>query len=134
MFGKIGKIAVSAMVSLGVLAAIPVTAQAVDFQISGAVGGGSGFGVWFGNGGHSHWRRPGHGHRRGWRDGRRYNPIGRHHRCSVRRALNKARRMGVHRPRVRVANRRVIKIKGRSHGHRVRIVFSRAPGCPVIRY
>lgn len=124
MFNKIKNIAVSAMVSLGVLAAIPATAQAHHLHH----GGGAGFGIWFGDGGHSYWRydrRPrhwGHGPRRG------------RHGCSVRRALNKAHRMGVRHARVRLANHNVIKVKGRSRGHRVRIVFARAPGCPVIRY
>ncbi len=131
MFDKIKKIAVSALVSFGVLATIPATAQAHGNHH----GGGAGFGIWFGESGHSHWRRP--GARRGggdWHNGRRYNPIGRAHRCSPRRALNKARRMGVRNAHIRRVDHRVIKVRGRSHGYRVRIVFARAPGCPVIRY
>lgn len=128
MFANLRKIAVSAIVGLGVLAAIPASAQAHHVQ-----GGGAQFGIWFGNSGHSQWR---HGHRRDrhWnkrRHGRRHGQI---RRCSVNRAINKAHRMGVHRARVGFVNNRVIKIKGRSHGHRVRILFSRAPGCPVLRY
>ncbi len=130
MFANLKKIAVSAVVGLSVLASVPATAQAHQVQVGG---GGAGFGIWFGDSGHSQWR---HGHRRHrhW-DKRHHNRRHGHvRRCSVRRAINKAHRMGVNRPRVRFANERVIKIKGRSHGHRVRILFSRAPGCPVLRY
>lgn len=129
MFNKIRNIIVTAMVSLGVLAAIPATANAHHNYH----GGGAGFGIWFGESGHSHWRRD-HRRPRHWDNGRRYSPRARVRGCSVRRALNKAHRMGVRHARVRIANHRVIKVKGRSHGHRVRIVFARAPGCPVIRY
>ena len=129
MFANLKRIAVSAIVGLGVLAAIPATAQAHHMH----GGGGAQFGIWFGNSGHSQWR---HGHRRDRHWDKRYHKRRHGHvrRCSVNRAINKAHRMGVHRPRVRFANQHVIKIKGRSHGHRVRIVFSRAPGCPVLRY
>lgn len=130
MFRKAKNIAVSAMLSLGVLAAIPATADAHQRHKGG---GGVGIELHFGSGGHSHWRRDHrHGHR--WGHGPRWKRHGVVRRCSVNRALNKAYRMGVNHPRVKFANRDVIKIKGRSRGHRVRILFARAPGCPVIRY
>ncbi len=132
MFSKVKKIAITAMLSIGVLATIPVTADAHRRHNSG-----NGVGIEFyfgGSNGHSHWRRdrrhnPHWGHGKRWK--KRHGVV---RRCSVKRALNKAYRMGVNNPRVRRANQNVIKIKGRSRGHRVRIVFSRAPGCPVIRY
>ncbi len=133
MFDRFKKIAVSAIVSFGVLAAIPATAQAHSNHYRGG-GGGAGFGIWFGESGHSHWRGPRGGRPHNWGNGRRHNPIARAHRCSPRRALNKARRMGVRNARIGRVNHRVIKVRGRSHGYRVKIVFARAPGCPVIRY
>ena len=63
----------------------------------------------------------------------------RHHRrtavaCTPRHALRKAGRLGVHRAHIRLANRRVIVVAGRSRHHRSAVRFARAPGCPVISY
>lgn len=53
-------------------------------------------------------------------------------RCSPERAAWKARRMGLDRVRIADVGRRTITVVGRDFGARVRITFSRAPGCPVL--
>ena len=61
----------------------------------------------------------------------------RHHwrgRCSVHHARHKARRMGVHHPRVVRLNRHKVIVRGFHRGHRARVVFGNRHGCPVIRY
>ena len=115
MFRKIRNVALSAVLGLGTLAAMPAAAQADSFY----------FGI-----------TP-HGPRAGViiDEGRSYRRGGRHwdRGCSAREALRKADRMGIHRARVRSENRNVIRVAGRSRGHRVTVVFAKAPRCPVIR-
>ena len=53
--------------------------------------------------------------------------------CSPDRAVNKAERMGLRRVRVVDVDRRTIEVRGQRRGHRVHVVFARAPHCPVIR-
>lgn len=130
MFNKIRTAALSAVIGLGTLAAAPATAQADSFYF-GITPNGPSFGF------HSDSSR--HYDRRG--DNRRW---GRHQRprhlrrgwnqCSPRDALRKADRMGIHRTYVRGANRHVIRIGGRKHGHRVAITFGKAPNCPVVAW
>jgi len=119
MFKTIKTAALSVMIGLGAISTLPVTANAGDLSIH--IGGGhyrnGGFGLFFGDSGHSY--RRDHG---------RYERF-----CSPRRAVNKARRMGVRHARVAHVNHRTIGVKGRRHGHRSYIVFARAPHCPVLR-
>lgn len=72
-------------------------------------------------------RRHGHiGPERGF-----VKPVG----CSVDKALWKAQeRYGLHRVEVAFVNKHVIGIEGRKKGKWREIVFSRAPGCPVVDY
>lgn len=115
MFSKIKTVTLSAIVALGTLAAIPATAQADSLYLNFG-GHGAGFGL-----------SVGHGH--GWK-----NHHGRHaQRCTPQRALWKADRMGIRRAHVTNVRNRSIVVSGRSHGDRVRVVFGRAPHCPVIR-
>jgi hypothetical protein len=53
-------------------------------------------------------------------------------RCTPDRALVKAERMGVRRARIQSVHPRRISVVGRKHGDRIRVVFARAPGCPVV--
>lgn len=120
MFKTIKTAALSAVLGLGALAALPATAQADSIYL--------GFG-----GGHN---RPGVEFFIGSPSGHAYRP-GRHYArrdCTPRRAVNKAERMGLRRVYVRNVNRNRIRVEGREHGDRVRVTFARAPGCPVIRY
>ena len=52
-------------------------------------------------------------------------------RCTTSRAVHKASSYGVRHARVVWSDHRVIKVRGRKHGHRVTINFGRAPSCPV---
>lgn len=56
-------------------------------------------------------------------------------RCSVDQAVWKAKdRFGLRRVHVEFSNKHVIGVEGKKHGKWREIVFSRAPGCPVIDY
>ncbi|MEF2552479.1 hypothetical protein VQ042_14065 [Aurantimonas sp. A2-1-M11] len=54
--------------------------------------------------------------------------------CSPRRAVRKARNMGIHRAHIRRANRRAVVVAGRSRGHPAVVRFARDRGCPVISF
>jgi hypothetical protein len=53
-------------------------------------------------------------------------------RCNADRAVNKAWRMGLNRVRVTHVGSRTITVRGRWRGHSGRVIFARAPGCPVV--
>ena len=55
-------------------------------------------------------------------------------RCTPRRALDKADRLGVNRAFVASAGPNRIRVHGRKHGERVRLVFARGAGCPILRW
>jgi hypothetical protein len=117
--------ALSAMIGLGAMAAAPSTASADSIGIQ-FLAQDAGFGFYFGESGSSrrHWDR---GYdRRGWNDRRDY--------CSAGYALRKAARLGFRHPRITHVNYRTIGVAGRVRGHRhARILFARAPHCPVLR-
>jgi hypothetical protein len=118
MFTKIKTAALSALVGLGALAAVPATAQADSFYL-GIGGHRPGVEFFVGDDRYErrHWDRPSYR-----RD------------CSPNRAVRKAERMGLRHVYVRNVNRNRIRVEGRDHGDRVRVTFARAPGCPVINY
>ncbi|MBS9719323.1 hypothetical protein JYU29_01320 [Tianweitania sp. BSSL-BM11] len=53
--------------------------------------------------------------------------------CTPERAREKAWKMGINRPRVANVNRNTIAVRGFQRGHSIRVLFARAPNCPVIR-
>lgn len=113
MFSRIKTAALSALVGFGILAAAPAAAEAAS--ISFGIGTGHHGGVVVDvRSGSRHWGP-------GWRA------------CTPRRALGKARAMGIRHARVTRANRNVIRVAGRTRGGRTAVVFARAPHCPVIR-
>lgn len=123
MFAKLKTVALSALIGLGTLAAIPATAQAEGVYLNyGARHSGVGIGFHFDDYDRvdyrDHYRRD------------RYHFRG----CTPHRALNKAERMGIRRARVVDVDRRTIEVAGRKWGERVRVTFARAPHCPVIRW
>ena len=67
---------------------------------------------------------------------RRYNNHRRYGRgvCAPRRALQKARRMGVRHAHIARVNRRVVVIKGYRYGDRAKVKFGRSRRCPVIAF
>lgn len=126
MLTKIKALALSALVGLGALAAVPATAQADGIYLN--LGSGEPrFGVYAGDRDHRDWRRDRWERDRDWsgdRDWRRG--------CSPEWALNKAERMGIWRARIVDVNRRVIKVAGRQDGERTMVAFGRERGCPVL--
>ncbi len=111
--------ALSAILGLATLAAVPATAQASGASFSFGFGSaGSGFSVHVG---------PRYGH---------YHPGYRHHyrrACSERDAVFAARNLGLRDARVVYADHRVVEVRGWSYRYgRSAVTFSRAPHCPVI--
>lgn len=101
------------------IVAVALATAGMTASTGTAAAGDLGFSIYIGSGGHHrHWDGP-----------RRHRSF-----CSPNRALRKARRMGIHRARVVRANRRVVKVRGHRHGHRVRAVFANTWRCPVVRY
>lgn len=122
MFNTIKTVAVSALVGLGTLAAIP--AHADNLYLGFGNNQDPRVGVYVGDDGYRHRRgdeRRDDDRRGDWRRG-----------CSPDRALDKAERMGLHRARIVDVNRRTVKVMGRQDGDRVVIVFANERGCPVI--
>jgi hypothetical protein len=123
MFNKIKLAALSAVVGLGALAAVPATAQADSFYF-GISPAGPSFGFQAGpRHGAPGWDRGGHRPGRGWD----------RQSCDAGDALRKADRMGINRTYVRGQNRNTIRIGGTNRGRPVTVVFAKAPNCPIIR-
>lgn len=117
MFGKIKTAALSALIGLGALAAMPAAAQADGLYLNFGGNGGSNFGFYASDrhNGYRHHRR-----HRNW------------DRCTPGRALDKAERMGLRRTRVVDVGRRTVKVSGRKYNNRVTVVFANERGCPII--
>jgi hypothetical protein len=117
MFNTIKTAALSGLIGLGTLAAMPAHADSIYL----------GFGnnneprVGVYSGDDQGYRRDYRRDDRGWRRS-----------CSPDRALDKAERMGLHRARIVDIDRRTVKVAGRQYGDRVVIVFANERGCPVI--
>ncbi len=126
--------ALSALIGLGAIAAIPATAQAQGAYLEYDGGNGVGIGMEFDGYDRADYR---HGPR--WddrrddrwdrRDDRRYD-----RRCSPDRAVDKAERYGLRRARVVDVSHRTITVAGRKWGERVHMTFARAPNCPIVRW
>jgi hypothetical protein len=120
MLSKIRTAAISAIVGLGALAALPATAQADSFYFGiGPAGPSAGVVI---EGGHSY-HRPRHWDRWDRWDRRT---------CSPGEAVRKASRMGIHRANVRRVTPRAIVVSGRKHRHHVTVRFGRFGNCPII--
>ena len=116
MFNTLKTAALSALIGLGALAAVPAVAQADGLYLNFGHSGPR-FGVYDGDReAVRDWRRD-----RDWRRG-----------CSPERALDKAERMGLRRVRIVDMGRNTIKVAGRKYNDRVVVVFARERGCPVI--
>ncbi|MCV0397655.1 MAG: hypothetical protein K5872_17595 [Rhizobiaceae bacterium] len=120
MFSKVKAAALSALIALGGIAAVPATAQADGFFFGVGPSGGVHVGV------HSGPRRHyGSMPRRHY--GRPYARI-----CTPRAAVAKAASMGVRHARVRSVNYHVIRVRGHDWRGPVLMRFARAPGCPLV--
>ncbi|MEP9389468.1 hypothetical protein [Mesorhizobium sp. KR9-304] len=123
MINKLKTAALSALIGLGTITAMPAAAQAEGVYLNYGTGHHSGVGIGVQIGDYDR-----HDYREYRRDRRYFRG------CSPERALNKAERYGVRRARVIDVNRRTIEVAGRKHGERVRITFARAPNCPIVRW
>jgi len=118
MFNTIRTAALSALVGLGTLAAIPAaTAHADSLYLGFGNNSDPRFGVYAGD----DYRYREQSRERDWRRS-----------CSPGRALDKAERMGLHRARLVDVSRRTVKVAGRQYGDRVVVVFANERGCPII--
>lgn len=121
MITKLKAAALSALIGLGAIAALPAAAQAEGVYLNyGSHHGG--IGVQIGDFDRVDYRRGRHYDRRDYRG------------CTPNRAVDKAERYGVRRARVIDVDRRTITVAGRKWGERVRMTFARAPSCPVVRW
>ena len=122
MINKFRTAALSAMIGLGAIAAMPASAQADGLYLNYGGHGGVGVGVQIGDYDRVDYRE-------------RYRHDRRHFRaCTPNRAMDKAERYGVRRARVVDVGRRTITVSGRKYGDRVRMTFGRASHCPVVRW
>lgn len=129
MLNKIRTAALSAIVGLGALAALPAAAQADSFYF-GISPNGPSAGVVVDQGHSYHrpsnrWDRDRHDNR--WQRDRWDRG------CSSRDALRKADRMGINRARIIRETPRSITVSGRAHGRFVAVSFGRSSSCPVFR-
>lgn len=113
-------------VSFSGIAATSASSQAGTLNIDLTIGGP---GFYFSSGrGHSRDRR-----RHGYRDYRYDDGYGYRRRiCAPRRAIRKARRMGVRDARIVRINNRVIVVRGYKYGGRAKVKFGRSRNCPVL--
>jgi hypothetical protein len=127
MLTKLKTVALSALIGLGTLAAIPASAQAEGVYLNYGSGHHNGVGIGVQIGDYD---------RVDYRDYRRDRRDFRHNRrdCTPNRAVDKAERYGVRRARVVDVDRRTITVSGRKWGDRVRMTFGRSPNCPVVRW
>lgn len=126
MFNRIRTAALSAVIGLGALAALPAAAQADSFYF-GISPHGPSAGVVV-DGGRSYRPGPSPWDRGRWERDRRG-----HRGCSAGEAIRKASRMGIHRARIARETPRSITVSGRSHGRFIAVSFARARNCPIIR-
>lgn len=138
MFKFLKLAALSTLIGVGALGAVPASAQSGGVYL-GLGGGhrGPDVGVYLGGDGDRDYRR---GDRDGYRDYRRHRDWDdrraerRDYRgCQPWQAVNKAERMGLRRARVDDVGRRTISVSGRARGEFVSLRFAREPGCPLIR-
>jgi len=124
MFSKLKTAALSAMIGFATLAAVPAGAQADGLYLNYGTGHGAGIGVQVGG-----YDRADYRGRHNYHDERR-GGWG----CTPYRAVDKAERYGLRRARVVDVDRRTITVAGRKWGQHARMVFGRAPSCPIVRW
>ncbi len=112
------------------LAAVVVATAGIAASAPAATAGGVGFELSIGGHGGGIVIRD-HGRRGGWNrfEGHR----GHRNVCQPRRAVQKARHMGIRRADVIRANNRRVVVSGVRHHRQVRVVFANQRSCPVIR-
>lgn len=125
MFRIIRTLALSAIVGMGAVAALPAAAEAASGSVYLSFGSGHGPGAQF--------RFDDRG-RHHYRDNHRHSGPRHLRACSPRQAVSKAARMGLRNARIVNSSRHTIRVAGRGHGYRsATITFGKAPNCPVLR-
>jgi hypothetical protein len=120
MFDMLKTAALSTMIGLGAITALPAAAQADSLHFSfGDRHDGGRIGIQFGSDRYDY---------RGWDD----DDYRDRRTCSPDEALRKARRIGLRRARVVDVDRRTIDVVGRDRGDRVRVTFGRRGNCPIL--
>lgn len=139
MFDALKTIALSAMIGLGGIAAVPAVAQADGLYLNLGAHNDARFGVYVGDRDSRYYRgdryrdyRQGDYRQGDYRPGDRWDR--QRERCSPERALDKAERMGLRRVAVRDISRHTITVSGRDRGDRVVVTFGRGANCPIMRY
>lgn len=123
MLNMLKTAALSAMIGLGAITALPAAAQADSLHFSFGDRYDGRVGVHFGGG----YDDRDYLDRRDYRDYRPYRRI-----CTPGEALEKARRIGLRRARVVDVDRRTIDVVGRRHGDRIRVTFARRGNCRIL--
>ena len=123
MFSKLRTAALSAVIGLGAIAAMPAAAQADGLYLNfGGSHHGAGVGIHVGG-------RDGAHYRRDYRYDRRDTGPARRTAQSTRPSA-----WAFAAPASSTSCRHSIKVAGRKHGDRVRMTFGRAPHCPIVRW
>jgi hypothetical protein len=117
----IASLAIIITTSLGAMLGTTTTANAGDFS----------FNIELGNSRHYVPRHHYYGER--YYTGERILLPARKRHCSARRAIRKARNLGIRNPRIVRMNKRAIKVVGRARGYRTAIKFARNRQCSVLR-
>jgi len=126
--------ALKTILAVGVIAsgAAFTAASPASAGPSGSIGvyfGGSGGGIYIGNGKRRHGARR-HGGNRYYAGGHRRG----RNVCTPRRALNKARNLGVNRARIERIGKNRIVVRGFNYGYRAKVVFKRySRRCQIIK-
>lgn len=127
MFTTLKTAALSAVIGLGTLAAIPATAQADGLYLNfGGKHDNARVGVYLGDNGHA--VRRNHDRWDRWERRNHRKPA----QCTTDRAVDKAERLGLRRARVADVSRHSITVAGRKFGDRVYVTFGKSPSCPII--
>ncbi len=126
MFGKIAK-----ATTLATVIAIGTAGMSTTPAAAGGIGiefqfGSPGYGPGYGHG-------PRYGNGPAWGPGWGQGPAwGNRGFCKPRRAVKKARNMGVRKARIVRKNNRKVVVKGWRHGYPAKVVFANRHRCPVI--
>lgn len=119
MFNVIKTAAIASALAIGALAAAPAQADSLHLKLKD---GDVGFGLTIGDG-----YGPGYGYAGyGGGYGGGYGP-----KCQPWKAVHKAKAMGFKKPHVVDVDWNRIVVKGKKYGDSVKVVFGKAPHCPV---
>lgn len=124
-------IALSAIIGIGALGGVATTTATAEAggNVQFHANSNGAFGIYIGPGGGGYYNGP-RRHHRYERPHRRHYDRGF---CKPRKAVRKARRMGLRRAHIKRVNNRKVVVVGRMDGYRERMVFANVRGCPRVR-